>query len=1006
MADTTNQTSSEELGYGSQFKGSQVDAAVAAMRGVKIFQVTVPKSGWSNGAVTVSDENILAAGIYAYIVSPVSSDFEQYVSCVIRADDIAQDGKITFHAEDTLESDMTVSILMLQVVAGNGTTTARVFNAGGGGGGSSSSFELASITIKTPPTKTTYKSGESFDPTGMEVTATYTNGLSFDVAGYSYDPQVLTDGVTKVVISYAEGKQKKTANQAVAVTPVLSSIKIGKNPNKTTYEYLESFSSTGMTITGVYTDGSEKTVTDWTTPSTQFTTLGDKTVEVSYTEDGITKTCDVNVTVNAIKLTIPTQSGTLTYDGSDKQPSFSNWDGSKMNISGNTAKNAGDYEATLTTVYGYVWTDGTDSTKVSWTINRAEIAVPTQDGALIYDGTNKQPSWTGYDSTKMDIGGVLQGVDAKTYVATFTPKANYQWPDGTHDTKNVNWVITSVVVPLPTQNGTLTYSGSSQQPTFTYDSDHSTVSATAQTNAGDYKATAHLLAGVWPDGTTEDKEVDWSIKRQKIAAVPTQSGTLTYDGSEKSPSWSGYDSVKMTESATKQVHAGSYKSTFTPTSNYCWDDDGKDFAAKEASWSIQQATVSLPTQNGSLTFNNSAQSPSWTGYESAKMTKEETSQTNAGTYTTYFTPTSDYKWADTGTSARRGASWTIGPADNSVTCNPTSLSLTADASSKAFTVSRLGSGTITAKSSNESIATVSVSGTQVTVNAVASGNCTISVEVAAAGNYKKGTASVSVSAELYPATLAECTPAQIQSLSKAGTLTSLYPIGSKTKELTLNGSVKTAKDGTVTFSNLAIAMILIGYDHNKDKENPTAGDHVAHFQIGWRNNHLTGLYGFQMNSSNTNAGGWNGSMMKSKTLVGTGTPSSPTANTLMALIPAEWRAVMRSVTKYTDNTGGGSDTASYVTATTEYLCPLAEFEYFGTRAGANSAEQNYQKQYQYYADGNAKVHYRHDTDAANFCWERSPLCSYSTYFRLVDYDGSSGGDYASGTIEVAPVLFI
>ena len=48
----------------------------------------------------------------------------------------------------------------------------NVYNMVGGGGG----IKLVSIAVTTPPTKTRYLSGESFDHAGMVVTATYSNG--------------------------------------------------------------------------------------------------------------------------------------------------------------------------------------------------------------------------------------------------------------------------------------------------------------------------------------------------------------------------------------------------------------------------------------------------------------------------------------------------------------------------------------------------------------------------------------------------------------------------------------------------------------------------------------------------------------------------------------------------------------------------------------------------------------------------------------------------------------
>ena len=73
-----------------------------------------------------------------------------------------------------------------------------VFNMVGGGGGG---IKLASIAITTPPAKTTYTAGETFDPAGMVVEATYSNGAKAVATGYSYTPSTaLTDGTTAVTI--------------------------------------------------------------------------------------------------------------------------------------------------------------------------------------------------------------------------------------------------------------------------------------------------------------------------------------------------------------------------------------------------------------------------------------------------------------------------------------------------------------------------------------------------------------------------------------------------------------------------------------------------------------------------------------------------------------------------------------------------------------------------------------------------------------------------------------
>ena len=81
---------------------------------------------------------------------------------------------------------------------------------------------LSSIAITTPPTKTTYNEGETFDPTGMVVTATYTDNSTEAVTGYTYSPDgALTTDDTEITISYTENDVTKTATQAITVNEVI-----------------------------------------------------------------------------------------------------------------------------------------------------------------------------------------------------------------------------------------------------------------------------------------------------------------------------------------------------------------------------------------------------------------------------------------------------------------------------------------------------------------------------------------------------------------------------------------------------------------------------------------------------------------------------------------------------------------------------------------------------------------------------------------------------------------
>ena len=223
-----------------------------------------------------------------------------------------------------------------------------------------------------------------------------------------------------------------------------------------------------------------------------------------------------------------------------------------------------------------------------------------------------------------------------------------------------------------------------------------------------------------------------------------------------------------------------------------------------------------------------------------------------------------------------------------------------------------------------------------------------------------------------------------------------YWAAGDTKTITINGKV-----GATTFSNLSIDAFISGFNHNSAKE----GTGRIHFLIGKKNGKMVGLtdssYGnqtstsgaFTMNTSNTNSGGWASCHMRKTVLGADSSPSNPTANTLLAALPADLRAVMKSVTKYTDNTGNASNTAAAVTATTDYLWLLAEFEIQGARSYANQYEQNSQAQYDYFKAGNSKIAYKYN-DVSTAVWSRGRSARYHGNFAFcITHTGGSASSY-------------
>ena len=261
-----------------------------------------------------------------------------------------------------------------------------VFNMVGGGGGG---IKLTGIAITTPPSKTTYTAGETFDPAGMVVQATYSNGATLQATGYSYEPNTpLADGTTKVTIRYTEGGVTKTAEQTITVIHRLTKIEITAQPTKKVYEYGDSFQSTGMVVKATYSDGATANVTGYSCSPATLNTVGTQTITVSYTERNVTKTATTSVTVNRKTISaVPSQSGSLTYNGGSQSPTWNNYNTAQLTLGGVTSgTNAGSYNATFTPTANYRWSDGTTTAKtVSWTIGKAAGSLSISPTSMTLD---------------------------------------------------------------------------------------------------------------------------------------------------------------------------------------------------------------------------------------------------------------------------------------------------------------------------------------------------------------------------------------------------------------------------------------------------------------------------------------------------------------------------------------------------------------------------------------------------------------------------------------------
>lgn len=263
------------------------------------------------------------------------------------------------------------------------------------------------------------------------------------------------------------------------------------------------------------------------------------------------------------------------------------------------------------------------------------------------------------------------------------------------------------------------------------------------------------------------------------------------------------------------------------------------------------------------------------------------------------------------------------------------------------------------------------------------------------------------------ATLNDSTWAQIRAVSDAGLASSVWSVGD-TKSIVVNGSVYANSIGDsityFSFNNVAVDAFIIGFDHNAAIE----GTKRIHFHIGKQNDKQVGLStGSGVAEFYMFGNVWSTCGMREDVLGSNKTKaSSPGTHNLLAALPSDLRAVMKTCSKYS------VDHSTTIAKTTDILPLLSAIECFGNNASTIDVAGNYQKQYDYYKAGNSLLHYLNDGQYINwstgkkytqmmFLRDCTNSSSSSTYeWWSVDDGGNEDRDYATSNSLLAPIFFV
>ena len=143
----------------------------------------------------------------------------------------------------------------------------------------------SAVSFKTYPTQKNYTVGQSFDPTGMTLNVTYTDG-STDVItkGFVWSPSAFDkEGQQRLTVYYG-GKELRMYMAVQPKGKTVTSVNIQKKPSKLNYHVGETFQPDGMVLKIGYSDGTtaEKTDGYTYTPSGKLTGEGQQRIAVTY----------------------------------------------------------------------------------------------------------------------------------------------------------------------------------------------------------------------------------------------------------------------------------------------------------------------------------------------------------------------------------------------------------------------------------------------------------------------------------------------------------------------------------------------------------------------------------------------------------------------------------------------------------------------------------------------------------------------------------------------------
>lgn len=272
------------------------------------------------------------------------------------------------------------------------------------------------VSISATKTKTSYYTDETLSTADITVTATWSDNTTStvnnsDVVFDTSNVDISTVGSYTIGIAYTYGEVTATANVQVSSTTRPSVKTLGSivaSKVTTAYAINSVLDTTDITAVATYSDTTTANISNsdlvFDTSDVDMTTAGAYVIGVAYTEDGVTATTTVGITVSSGGSVTPTIildvtfSGTISAKGEVATPTIN--DGK-----GTIYSNYAYYSSTATEqgkdlYYRFLDTTGMDNTGKTGVSGYVTSAASSTSGDKVFDYDKDATAWT-----KLQISG-------------------------------------------------------------------------------------------------------------------------------------------------------------------------------------------------------------------------------------------------------------------------------------------------------------------------------------------------------------------------------------------------------------------------------------------------------------------------------------------------------------------------------------------------------------------------------------------------------------------------